>query len=274
MIIAYKDFQDLKLSAATGAKEFDLNVNLGKKRIKVKIENGYALFPGLEKILISQKIKEKFLYLIKEDELLPIAFFSENTNYYYKLTPTADWPTVSISSVPMHKISLSSPRCDVEAKVRFLKPKGVHLDTCAGLGYTAILASREAFSVYTFEKDENIVEIASINPFSEELFNQKNIIFKNADIKDEIDNFDNDYFDSILHDPPTFKISPVLYSQDFYSKLYRVLKKGAYMYHYTPLVGIKKKRDYPAQVKKKLISVGFKVINYDEVAQGFLCMRK
>jgi len=81
-------------------------------------------------------------------DLEKISFFSEETNRFYKLIPTSDWPTITISSVPMHR--LSSPKNDTENKINLLKPFGYVLDTCMGPGYTAILSARRAKKVITF----------------------------------------------------------------------------------------------------------------------------
>ncbi len=49
--------------------------------------------------------------------------------------PTLDWPTVTISSVKMHRTAYVSPKRDTESKIKALgKLRGLILDTCFGLG--------------------------------------------------------------------------------------------------------------------------------------------
>lgn len=272
MVISFPEYQKLLSAWQKGLKEFDASLNLGKEKLKVRIEGNCAFLPSGERIPLGKKIKENFLYLIKDGELVPLAIFSEETNLYYKLIPTDDWPALSISAVPMHKICLSSPKRDAENKVRLLRPYGIILDTCMGLGYTAILSARRAEKVYTFEEDENVIRLAEVNPFSEELFKSDKIILRRGDVFYGIDEFNDNFFNCILHDPPTFKFSPQLYSQEFYLKLRRVLRRGGRLFHYTPSPAKKRGRRFPQEVRAKLREVGFKVLKHDEEAGGLLCI--
>ncbi len=199
------------------------------------------------------------------------SFFSRETNRFYKLILTSDWPTFSISSVPMHK--LASPKKDTEAKIRALKPRGYVLDTCMGLGYTAIMASRLAEKVVTFERDDNVFILAKRNPFSEDLFKASNIDIRKEDVSMGIGFEKDSYFDCIIHDPPTFTLAGELFSQEFYSQLMRVLKKRGKLFHYTPLYKIRQGFNFPSKVKGRLQKCGFKSISYSKEACGLLCRK-
>ena len=72
------------------------------------------------------------------------------------------------------------------------------------------------------------------NPYSKELFSNEKIEIRQKNIFEEISQFEDSFFDRIIHDPPTFKYSPELYSREFLAELYRVLKKGGILYHYCP----------------------------------------
>jgi predicted methyltransferase len=209
--------------------------------------------------------------LLHGQELKPIAFFSEESNKFYKLLPTQDWPTVCIGSVPMHRVN--SPRKDAENKIDLLKPYGSVLDTCMGLGYTAILAAKTAQAVITFEQDENISFMAKINPLSQELFSAKNIEIRPGDISLEIKKVKDAYFDCIIHDPPTFKLSPQLYSISFYQELKRVLKKGGRFFHYTPLYKVRQGVNFPAKIKEKLKNTGFAITAVSRETGGIVCKK-
>jgi hypothetical protein len=198
-----------------------------------------------------------------------VSFFSTRTNRFYKLIPTSDWPTVSVSSVPMHK--LSSPKKDAENKIRFARPRGIVLDTCMGLGYTAILSAQTAHKVITFENDDSIFAIARKNPYSQRLFSEPTIEIRRADISREIVGLEPDFFDCIIHDPPTFKLAGQLYSGRFYESVKRVLKKGGRFFHYTPLYKVKRGFDFPKTVGRRLKETGFKGVRYSPEAGGFLC---
>jgi len=131
-----------------------------------------------------------------------------------------------VSLTPQHKMARKQAR---EA----VRPEGRVLDTCMGLGYTAILASKTAKSVYTYEKDPNVVEMARYNPYSHDLFKNKNIKLFNEDISEAVKAMKNGSVDVIIHDPPTLSVAGALYSNEFYADLHRVLRAGGRLLHYT-----------------------------------------
>lgn len=105
---------------------------------------------------------------------MKMQFFSNETNKFYKLVPTKDAPTLEISGIRMHVTKYMTPIQDTKKKIESVSPiKGIVLDTCMGLGYTAILASKRTDFVITCEKDGNVIEIAKFNPWSKELFNNQ-----------------------------------------------------------------------------------------------------
>jgi predicted methyltransferase len=200
-------------------------------------------------------------------------FFSKSSQRTYKLLPTVDWPTIVIGSVPMHRISRMSPRQDSFKKIALLKPQGLVLDTCMGLGYTAILAALQSKRVYTFEIDKDVYFMAKRNPLSRDLFKRSNIEIKQKDISQYIKKFDDNFFDCIIHDPPTFKISPLLYSVSFYEQLYRVLKRAGKMFHYTPFYGIRRGIDFPSRIKAKLKEAKFRISCFKPEQGGIICQK-
>jgi len=269
MIITKKEVDYIKKRRKS--EPFPLMVDFGQKEVEVIREKDKAIFNDRIILDLEDNFKDNFCYLLDDQGVKKIAFFSENTNKFYKLVPTSDWPTISISSVPMHR--LSSPEKDTKNKINLLKPYGYVLDTCMGPGYTAILAAKTARKVITFEKDENIRDLAQINPLSGELFSAKNIEIRIEDVALGIREFENDCFDCIIHDPPTFKLAGELFSQDFYQQLIRVLKPGRRLFHYTPLYKVKQGFDFPAQLEKRLKKAGFKRIKHSRQAGGFLCQK-
>ena len=171
----------------------------------------------------------------------------------------------------MHK--LRSPKKDAENKINLIRPQGYVLDTCMGLGYTAILSANTAIKVITFEKDDNVFKVAKVNPFSKSLFASANIEIRRGDIAVEIKDQASESFDCIIHDPPTFTLAGELFSGDFYAELKRVLKKRGRLFHYTPLYKIRQGFDFPASVKRRLQGCGFLKITYSQAAGGFLCQK-
>ncbi|MCF7908317.1 MAG: hypothetical protein K9L86_05560 [Candidatus Omnitrophica bacterium] len=270
MIITIVEFEAIK--KAKPGDEFQLKVDFGQREVKVKREVHQAVIEGGITLDLSQKLKAKFCYLLEAQEVTKVSFFSEETNRFYKLLPTGDWPTVTIGSVPMHR--LLSAKKDTEAKIEALRPSGIVLDTCMGLGYTAILASKRAHKIITFEKDDSVFELAQLNPVSQELFSSPKITIRRGDVSLEIGKEPSAYFDCIIHDPPTFKLAGELYSGHFYSELFRTLRQGGRLFHYTPRYKVRQGFDFPASVKKRLKKAGFKVLKYFDSAGGFICKRQ
>jgi hypothetical protein len=108
------------------------------------------------------------------------------------------------------------------------------LDTCGGLGYTAIAAARlGAGSVVSLDIDANVREIAGRNPWSAEYFASPVIELVDSDAADFIAQQPDGTFNSIIHDPPRFSRAGHLYGAEFYGQLARVLSSRGRLFHYT-----------------------------------------
>lgn len=262
MIITHFEAEQLLEANKKWLKYIEISLDLNISKTKVKIEDNFIIFPDYQKFEESQlkkSIKDNTsCFLIKDNSLVKIQLFSEQTNKFYKLVPTKDAPTLEISGIRMHATKGITPMEDTKRKIQAISPiKGIVLDTCTGLGYTAIAASKFAF-VITCEKDENVIEMAQLNPWSKELFNNKKINILKADIFNEIKNFKNDMFNTIIHDPPRLSLATELYSLDFYKQLFRVLKKNGKLYHYTGSPGSKfRKINLAKNVSERLRKASF-----------------
>jgi uncharacterized protein len=215
--------------------ETSLDLNLSKVTLEIKglnvvLSDGQKLsLKQLEKIAK----KKQQCFLIEENEAKPINIYSETTDWMRTLYPTSGAPTTLVSGIHMHRIKDVEPWLDTKLKLEAAgRVNGLKvLDTTTGLGYTAIQAADKGAQVLTVEIDPAAIEIAKFNPWSQKLFDNPNIELKIADILELIKEFDNQ-FDVIIHDPPTFKLSGELYSEDFYRKLYKALKRGGRLFHY------------------------------------------
>ena len=269
MIITKKEIDFIK-SKKVG-EHFTIYADFGITPVNVIREQERAILEGRVVLSLDQKFKDKFCYLADSQGVIKITVFSQITNRFYKLTPTPDWPTISIGSVPMHR--RSSPKKDTEAKVNLLKPYGYVLDTCMGLGYTALLAVKKAKKVITFEKDEIVYDLAKLNPLSKEMFLSPNIEIRREDVGVGIKKFKNNCFDCVIHDPPTFKLAVDLFSKDFYREVKRILRERGKFFHYAPLYKVRQGFDFPSKIKSNLKMVGFKSINFSKEAGGILCRK-
>ena len=212
-------------------------------------------------------------YLIKNNQIHKIQLFSMETNTFLKLFPTGEKtaPTIELSGIRMHNIKDQDAIIDAKNKIDAINVHGKVLDTCFGLGYTALIAAKkkEVTEIYTHERDPNIVEIAKHNPWSNEVFEgitdekiqkkENKIKLKICDAVIEIKTYKDNFFDAIIHDPPMFKLSQEMYSGEFYLQLFRVLKKGGEIYHYTGAPGAKNRSiDIALGVIKRFQRAGFK----------------
>ncbi|MFH8080964.1 MAG: MnmC family methyltransferase [Candidatus Aenigmatarchaeota archaeon] len=207
---------------------------------------------------------------------MTVQFFDKRTNKFYKLVETSTWPTVLISGIRMHRTHDIDPKMDTVMKIKSLgKIYGKILDTCTGLGYTAILSARQrdVTHVLTIEKDRNIIFLAKQNPFSRDLFHNEKILLLIHDTAVAIKAFKNNFFNFIIHDPPRFSLSPELYSQDFYNELYRVLKPKGKLYHYTGKPGSKQGKNISKNISKRLKIAGFNFVKRVEKANGLIATK-
>lgn len=257
-ILNYKD----------GKLLISLDLNLTNREIiklnKILIIDNYKIPLGS-----FENLKENFVYLIEDNKLRKIEIFSPETNLYYKLLPTKDWPTFTLSSTPMHRHTHLSPKEDTMLKIKEIAPvSGNVLDTCCGLGYTAIMAAKTADMVYTFERDENVIYLAKLNSYSQDVFTNKKIELFFEDVCLGIKKFQSESFDRIIHDPPTLKRAPELFSRVFQSELYRVLKKEGIIYHYTPLPGKTKGKKFYKSIVRNLKEIGFRRVEFHGKSLG------
>ena len=266
MILAHIQAKELLEASKKSLKEAEISLDLSKTLSKIKIQNNEFIFPDNQKLNESQlknPIKDdNVCFLIRDNSLVKIQLFSNETNKFYKLVPTKDAPTIEISGIRMHATKDMTPMEDTKRKIESIAPiHGIVLDTCMGMGYTAIASSKLAEFVITCERDENVLEIAKYNPWSQELFNNKKISVLKTNVFDEIKIFKSQMFDVVIHDPPRLTLATELYSLEFYKQVFRVLKNNGKLYHYTGSPGSKFRHvNLIGNVSKRLKQAGFKSI--------------
>ena len=203
-----------------------------------------------------------------------ILIFSELTNSTYSLYPTQSAPTMLISGIPMHRIKDTTPEKDTNQKIKAARPTGRVLDTATGLGYTAIAAAKTAEQVITVELDPAAQQICRLNPWSQQLFDHPRIEQHIGDSFDVIETIQDTSLNCIIHDPPTFSLAGHLYSRDFYSEMYRVLKSGGRIFHYIGDPESKSGRRITAGAIQRLEQVGFKQVHRVPRAFGVIAIKQ
>lgn len=196
---------------------------------------------------------------------------------FYKLVATG-WgePTLEINGIHMHRITGVSPLRDASRKVGAagVRPGSRVLDVCTGLGYTVYWSLRRGASrVYTIEVDENVVLLARLNPWSWHLSDER-VRLVLGDAVEVVEYFADGYFDSIIHDPPRLsEATGDLYSVDFYRGLYRVLRRGGALFHYTGEPGRVRGASITAGVARRLREAGFHVRRFSGELGGFVAVK-
>ncbi len=207
---------------------------------------------------------------VKRSDVL-MQFFSPETSRVYRLFKTSGWPALEIAGIRMHLVQGTDPEKSTADMVGMLgQAKGTVLDCCAGLGYTAIALARKSSvtGVVTFEVDENVLLVARRNPQSAGLFSNKKIKLLREDVCNGLSTFPENFFDAILHDPPSIKIAGELYSRKFYCELFRVLKPGCKLFHYSGAPGSKRGIDVRKGISERLAAAGFVGIAATEKIKG------
>ena len=172
-------------------------------------------------------------FVVENNHVEMIRGYSDLTGRVYGLMPTEAAPTMLISGLPMHRIKGTDPHQDTLAKIKAIAPiTGRVLDTCTGLGYTAIEAAKTAEHVITIELDPTAQEMARYNPWSRSLFDNPKIEQLIGDAFEMVPSFEDGVFSCILHDPPLLSLAGELYSGEFYRDCWRVLRRNGKLFHY------------------------------------------
>lgn len=264
-------------AAERGEGSVRISLDLGLSTTDVSLRDNFALLhdgAAVDLRLLEPILKdEEGVYVLDGGELKKVAFSVGGLFYKLVCVRHDTAPTLEISGIHMHRIKGITPWEDTLEKVRAARiRKGVSvLDVCTGLGYTAI-ASLElgASSVITVEKDENVLKIASVNPWSRGLADPR-IKIALADAAEFVKRLPNESFDRIIHDPPRFALAGELYGLEFYRELYRALKPGGILFHYTGEPGRLRGLNVPGGVSGRLKRAGFQVL--ERRAMGFVARR-
>jgi len=214
-----------------------------------------------------------FIYAETEKGKARLDIFS---GHYYKLRSVNGVPILEIDGLRMHLVKDFKTPLDYSKEVvkqTRLNTQDTVLDTCTGLGYTAIEASLHARKVVSCEISDAVLTLAKWNPWSEKLFNNPKIEIIQGNIFEKINEMRDSSFDAVIHDPPRFSTAGELYSLEFYLELLRVLKPGGTLFHYVGSVGKSKGRDIQGEVSKRLAEAGFGAFVLNKKLQGIFCRK-
>ena len=229
IILSHFQTRPLLEMCKAGATTAETSLDLGMTSANVTLTTEGVLFPDGERLSWPEieKISKSDVncYTVDEQGIQSIQTFSSMTNRPCSLMPTQGAPSMLIAGFVMHRIKDIDPWQHAQRMIAPLAPvSGPVLDTTTGLGYTAILAARNAEAVTTIELDPGAQRMARLNPWSQELFTNPKITQMMGDAREVVPDFASESFTRIVHDPPTFSLAGDLYSGAFYRELYRLLE--------------------------------------------------
>ncbi len=260
-----------------GRHQTTLTVDLGLERVPVTLTPQGIVFPQgwtLPWDTVQHILEQTGLcFRVTPEGAEPLRRFSPLTQRAVQLYPTGRAPTVLLSGVAMHRVRGIDPWEDTQRKIRAARPRGRVLDTCTGLGYTAILAARQARWVVTVELDPAVLDLARQNPWSRPLFESPNIAQIHGDVFDLVVGFPQGYFDVVIHDPPAMALAGDLYGRPFYRELYRVLRPGGRLFHYIGNPQTPTGRNITRGVMERLRQVGFRQLRKVPHAFGVIAVK-
>ena len=214
---------------------------------------------------------ENKIFIFQNKTLVPIEVRSDG---YYKLVPTFSAPTLEINGIKMHRSKDIDPLTDARLKTQLVvQPNDTVLDTCGGLGYSAIFALKAgAKKVISTEKSVSVIKIRNLNPWLKHYADNRLELIP-GDITREIDQYENGLFNSVIHDPPRFtSATGDLYGKKFYTALFRVMAAHSKLFHYTGSPKkIKSKANFVKNTLKRLELCGFKAPLLPRHPPGNLC---
>lgn len=278
VVVAYMQARELMSAKKAGKHLLEVSPDLGRSVVEVVIEEDGVKFPGGERLSWEaiDKISESETqcFLLGHEEAKAIQVFSEHTSWVRTLAPTGTIPTTVVAGFAMHRIKQSDPRRDTLTKLAALAPVvGNVLDIATGLGYTAIEAAKTATRVVTIELDPAAIELARLNPWSRELFENPRITQVIGDAFEAVQQCGDEEFARVLHDPPTMSLAGDLYGEEFYRRVYRVLARGGRMFHYIGDLEAKSSRRIVPGIVRRLQAAGFKRVAERREAFGLLAYK-
>ncbi len=261
---------------ASGLRELNVTLDLGLSQETIKITSGSVIIRGIKVDLnVLGSVSDDSVYYVSEDGMLfKIAFYRGGSYYRLKAVAEDTAPTLEINGIHMHRVKDVTPIVDTLLKVKAASVRKCSrvLDICTGLGYTAIMSVKKgACSVISVEKDPNVLKIAEHNPWSRDLVDSRIEVYL-ADAVSFVKNLPSKHFDRIIHDPPRFSLAGELYSRSFYLELFRVLKTGGILFHYTGEPGRVRGKSIIQGISRRLQETGF-TVRRSRRAQGLVAYK-
>lgn len=270
ILFTKEEFERWESLLTTERKEFLVSFDLGKSSVTVSKNDLEHLIGSIKASLSNERLKSGWVYAFN-GEVYRLAFFTDHL-YRLRVLPGIKEPILEVDGVRMHLTKEVSPREYAEEVAEILNLSGneLVLECCMGLGYLTLSLAKRSKKVITVEKSREVLELAKLNPYSQELFELPNVEVINGDIVEVLPSLGK--FDRIVHDPPRYSHAPLLYSRSFYSQLLEHVRGKALLWHYTGSLGKMKGKAFYERVWKRLLDSGWKPTKYFRKLQGILAV--
>ncbi|MFX1263527.1 MAG: SAM-dependent methyltransferase, partial [Promethearchaeota archaeon] len=168
----------------SGSREVEVSLDLGVTTRRIRLASQPWNREQLEKI--SQD--EESVYFVNDEGIFKAELSGK---HFYKLMPVVQnqAPALLIDGILMHRVKDTTPMDDAFMKAEICARNGIDLlEICTGLGYASIACLQKGVrSIVTIEKDEKVLELARVNPWSHRLFTDDRVTVINADASLEIE---------------------------------------------------------------------------------------
>ncbi len=277
VLLSHYEVEPLRRAYAQGRRRAHASPDLGRTTVPVSLDAAGAHFPQGATLTWAQAEEvlahPNAVFAWTPQGWERVRAFSDLTQRAVALYPTGRAPTMLVSGIPMHRVRGTDPWRDTQAKVRALRPRGRVLDTCFGLGYSALQAAQSADWVLSVELDPAVLAVARRNPWSAAAFGHPRVRVVQADVARLVAGLPAGHFSAVLHDPPQFALAGELYGADFYAHLWRVLKPGGRLFHYVGSQDTKMGRNLTRGVMERLRAAGFERVKPVPRAFGVLAVK-
>lgn len=242
----------------------EVSLDLGRSRQAVLVEQDAIVLPDGNRVgkeLLRAEFSEP-QDCLRLDGGCPrkVYRYSEREHRWCKLYQPFEGmaPTIVINGMTMHAITRTDPWSDAEDKVGAVPQRtGRALDTCCGLGYSAQLLAQRYERVVSCEVDRNVLEVASVNPWSRGLFCTERLRIYPGDMRYLLAEYEEESLACIFHDPPTIYQAGELYAAVLYRRFAELLQRGGVLYHYVGTPGGRMGHAYAQGVIQRLQESGF-----------------
>jgi len=267
MYLTLETIQEYLIAKKENKKDFITSLDLGITTTSIDTNRFSALLEHCPKI----RNEDIVYYDEKKKEGFKLQISNENGIFSLRKDKNENKPVLYINAVKMNVSKdkgIDGYNRGVVNNLGVIRTDTL-LEICTGAGYKTLLLSEKAEKVVSVEKSKEVLELMKYNPYTKELLKNNKVKIVNQDATLYALNT-KEKFSKILHDPPTFKFAPELYTKEFYADLYRLAEDRCILFHYTGNPGNKfRGKDLISATIERMTSVGWKLIKKEDLGVYF-----